>query len=60
MKIQEFRDMLKKCNRDDVEKITSELYKMMPKRKKMKLIHGFLTLFLVRQQPPHLQPKAIR
>ena len=34
MKIQEFRDMLKKCKRDDVEKIASELYKMMPKSKK--------------------------
>ncbi len=34
MKIQEFRDKLKQCNREDVEKIASELYKLLPKSKK--------------------------
>ena len=34
MKIQEFRELMKKCNREDVEKIASELYKMMPKSRK--------------------------
>lgn len=34
MKIQEFRDKLKQCKREDVEKIASELYKMLPKSKK--------------------------
>ena len=34
MKIQEFRDKMKKCSRDDVEKIASELYKLLPKSKK--------------------------
>ena len=34
MKIQEFRDKLKQCKREDVEKIASELYKMLPKNKK--------------------------
>lgn len=34
MKIQEFRDIIKKCNREDVEKIASEMYKLLPKNKK--------------------------
>jgi len=34
MKIQEFRDKLKQCKREDIEKIASELYKMLPKSKK--------------------------
>lgn len=34
MKIQEFRDIIKKCNRDDAEKIASEMYKLLPKNKK--------------------------
>lgn len=34
MKIQEFRDKMKQCKREDVEKIASELYKLLPKSKK--------------------------
>ena len=34
MKINEFRDKIKKCRREDLEKIASELYKMLPKGKK--------------------------
>ena len=34
MKIQEFRDIIKRCNREDVEKIASEMYKLLPKNKK--------------------------
>lgn len=34
MKIQEFRDKIKQCKREDVEKIASELYKLLPKSKK--------------------------
>lgn len=31
MKIQEFRDKMKQCKKEDVEKIAAELYKMLPK-----------------------------
>lgn len=34
MKIQEFRDKMKQCKKEDVEKIAAELYKMLPKYKK--------------------------
>ncbi len=34
MKIQEFRDKIKQCKKEDVEKIAAELYKMLPKSKK--------------------------
>lgn len=34
MKIQEFRDKMKQCKREDMEKIAAELYKMLPKYKK--------------------------
>lgn len=34
MKIQEFRDRINNCKREDLEKIASELYKMLPKSKK--------------------------
>lgn len=34
MKIQEFRDKMKQCKKEDVEKIAAELYKMLPKNKK--------------------------
>lgn len=34
MKIQEFRDKMKQCKREDVEKIAAELYKLLPKSKK--------------------------
>ena len=34
MKIQEFRDIIKRCNREDEEKIASEMYKLLPKNKK--------------------------
>ena len=34
MKIQEFRDIIKRCNRENVEKIASEIYKLLPKNKK--------------------------
>lgn len=34
MKIQEFRDKMKHCKREDIEKIAAELYKMLPKSKK--------------------------
>lgn len=34
MKIQEFRDKLKRCRVEELEKIASELYKMLPKNKK--------------------------
>lgn len=34
MKIQEFRDKIKACKTEDVEKIAAELYKLLPKSKK--------------------------
>ena len=34
MKIQEFRDKMKQCKKEDIEKIAAELYKMLPKSKK--------------------------
>lgn len=34
MKIQEFRDKMKQCKREDVEKIAAELYKLLSKSKK--------------------------
>lgn len=34
MKIQEFRNKMQQCKREDLEKIASELYKMLPKNKK--------------------------
>ncbi len=34
MKIKELRDKMKQCKREDIEKIASELYKLLPKSKK--------------------------
>lgn len=34
MKIQEFRDKMKQCKREDIEKIAAELYTLLPKSKK--------------------------
>lgn len=34
MKIQEFRNKIKQCSKEDAEKIASELYKLLPKSKK--------------------------
>lgn len=34
MKIQEFRNKMKQCKRDEVEKIAAELYKLLPKSQK--------------------------
>lgn len=34
MKIQEFRNIMKQCKKEDVEKIAAELYKLLPKSKK--------------------------
>ena len=41
MKIQEFRDKIKKATREQIEIIASELYRMLPKNKKEVMEENF-------------------